>query len=100
MPLKKNNCNNCNKRGDKNKKDDTTKSEDNNNNNVGTTDAQVGEVTSDKDKTCAPSNSSSISVHLSAINETVLIQHNVLEISWQHIHHMITNGISLTLVMS
>ena len=71
---KNNNPNNRNKKWDKNKKDDNTKSEDMSNNNVSTVGAHVGDATSEKDKTGAPSNLSSISVHVSGVTKTVVKQ--------------------------
>ena len=75
--IKKNNISNNNtgdKKGDKNKKDDNTKSEDKNNNTAGTVGMHVGEGALGKDKTVAPSDSSS--VHMSLMSPKLLFHHN------------------------
>ena len=69
---KNNNPNNCDKKGDKNKKDDNPKSEDKSVENTDITGAHVGETTSNKYKICAPSASSSIGVHITDVTKTVV----------------------------
>ena len=66
-----NNNNNRDKKGDKSKKDNSTKSEDKNDNATGTVCTYVGEAASDKDKTIAPSDSSSIRAHISAVTKNI-----------------------------
>ena len=74
--IKKNknpNSNNQDKTVDKSKKDDGTKPEDKDDNTAGTTGAHVEETTSVKDKTVAPSNSSSIGAQVSDVTKTVVL---------------------------